>query len=273
MNKNIIAYVLNERTTNFENVKIEKELSNSIIFEATLQDFFVNRNKRRYPEEVLIEALQSNHIIELKKNKSWVGEAGHPFDKSIPRQLSIDHTRVSHIILETSVQSGKCVKGLIETSMFPMGIVMRDSIRQGMNVAFSMRGVASITQKTRDGYFEVKKPLKLVTYDWVFYPSHPNAYQEKIIKENTNLITSEEDFNIIPITEDGMLEYLNQNSENTNNILSSFNIKNKKSMIKVIKPEDIRLIIEDTDTSDKFNIKLEKYLTNTKYFKSLFNMR
>lgn len=260
----IVAYMLHEESMLPHSANLIKSTTDSVIFEAYLQDFLKNRNKRLYSKEVLQDALNAPHILEMIKNRSWVGEAGHPMDKTLQRQLWIDHARISHVVLEAKVE-GERVCGIIETAMSPMGYMMRDSIRQGMRVAFSMRGVAPIT-KNANGFIEVKKPLKIAAYDWVFFPSHEIAYQQKVLKENT-----EPNFEIVAITEDAMLDFMKGNSENAAIILEGLdlNLDNSKMALNVISPDTLRLVIEETDTGSKFLVKLEKYLARANVMKEI----
>ncbi|MFA7142898.1 MAG: S80 family phage morphogenetic serine protease [Candidatus Dojkabacteria bacterium] len=263
-NSEVIAYILHEESMPSHSSNLLKNNSDSVIFEAYLQDFLKNRNKRVYSREVLEDALNSPHIVEMKKNRSWVGEAGHPMDKSLQRQLWIAHSNVSHIILETSIE-GEKVKALIESAMSPMGFMMRDSIRQGMRVAFSMRGVAPIT-KNANGYVEVKKPLKIATYDWVFFPSHEIAYQQKVLREDFNPT-----FEVFPITEDALLDFMKNDSENVATILEGMdiNLDNSKVGLSIVSPSVMRLVIEETNSGETFLINLEKYMQRKKIMKEI----
>lgn len=48
-----------------------------VIIKATLQDSDVmNRNKRIYPKDVLVEGLNSEYIQERLATRTWFGEAG-----------------------------------------------------------------------------------------------------------------------------------------------------------------------------------------------------
>jgi len=149
--------------------------------------------------------------------------------------------------------------------MSPMGFMMRDSIRQGMRVAFSMRGVAPIT-KNANGYVEVKKPLKIATYDWVFFPSHEIAYQQKVLREDFNPT-----FEVFPITEDALLDFMKNDSENVATILEGMdiNLDNSKVGLSIVSPSVMRLVIEETNSGETFLINLEKYMQRKKIMKEI----
>jgi hypothetical protein len=267
----IVGCILNEVDGVWAQPKILKNNSDSVQIEAVLQDFIYNRNKRYYTEELITEALQAPHIKELISHRSWVGEAGHPLVKDIKRQLNIDHARVSHVILEKQINSGRNVTGIIESAMFQFGYYLRDSIRQAMEVAFSMRGVAPLKKK-KDGFINVQRPLKLLTYDWVFYPSHASAYQTKILREDTNFFIEEKkEYGVIPITESAMLDFIANESDDVSSLFEGFKIDDsislkKTSFLKILTPDDTILTI--SENGETFNIKIEEKLVKTEKFRN-----
>jgi hypothetical protein len=263
----IVAHVLYEQSSPLSSPNIVKNGGNSVVIEVILQDTNVNRNKRHYSAEVIKEALMAPHIQELLRNKSWVGEAGHPLDKTLQRQLSIVHSNVSHIVLEANLVGDKVI-GIVETAMMPMGIAMRDSIRQGMVAAFSMRGAAPVVQRGNSGYVDVKSPLKIAAYDWVFYPSHEGAYQQKILKESLSL-GGRDDFSIIPITEEAMFEFLKESSDTTLAILDEISgLEDSRKSIIVGAPA-LKLVLEDSAAGRTVIVNLEKYLNRSKFMQEI----
>jgi len=143
-----------------------------------------NRNRRIYAYDALNGAVQSPQIQEKLKRKSLFGEAGHPLSSEIERQTYIDQTRMSHVI-KSLWWENKILKGTVATTNTGAGKDMEGLIRQGTEVAFSMRGLGGVTRKV-DGLTRVEKPLHIITWDWVVFPSHSNAYQTNIIKESAS---------------------------------------------------------------------------------------
>ena len=138
----------------------------NVVIETILQEAeTVNRNKREYAKDALEDAILSPHIQEKLRRKSLFGEAGHPLSDSIERQTYIDQTRLSHVI-KSIWWEGNIVKGLVATANTACGKDMEGLIRQGTEVAFSMRGLGGVTRKKGD-LTRVEKPLHIITWDWV----------------------------------------------------------------------------------------------------------
>jgi hypothetical protein len=161
---------------------VVSDSNDTTVIQTTLQEGGrVNRNKRLYGTDLLTEAIKAPYVMERLKTKSFYGEAGHPDAPSMQRQLSYDHTRISHIITKVWME-GNLMKGLVETAQTNVGRDMQGLIRQKSIPAFSMRGVGPIVEQKKD-YVEIKRPLSLFCYDWVVHPSHDLAYMERVIQE------------------------------------------------------------------------------------------
>ena len=147
-------------------------------FESCLQSFdCFNRNKRNYECNAMIEGFRADHIQELLRKGTFVGENGHPDSTDIKRILTVDPTKICHRILDVDVR-GKLAYGTIETlndegygKQFTMHIL------QGLHPSFSLRALAPIT-KLSDGRSIIKSKPHIVTYDRVILPSHREAYMD-----------------------------------------------------------------------------------------------
>ena len=161
-------------------------------------------------------------------------EAGHPLSDDKKRQLYIDQGNISHIVTEMYWEGNKLM-ATIETAQTRTGLDMQGLIRQGSDVAFSMRGMSGSVR--RDGeYSRVFAPLLIVTYDWVIFPSHQESY---MIREDVNniksdkLLSLEESANIQVINEgiltpynaSEILTYVTENSDNVRSLAESFNFE------------------------------------------------
>lgn len=185
-----------------------------VVIEAILQEAEAgNRNRRVYAKDALVGAVNSPQIQEKLKNKSLVGEAGHPLSNELDRQTYIDQTRMSHII-KNLWWEGNILKGHVASANTNAGKDFEGLVRQGMNTAFSMRGLGGVTRKV-DGLTRVEKPLHIITWDWVIFPSHSNAYQTNIIKEDAKHPMNNKVLNeglILPV--DNILDYIKEESTN-----------------------------------------------------------
>lgn len=161
-------------------------------FDTTLQEFNrQNRNRRTYVKEPMLTSLNAPHIQELLRNRTWLGEAGHPMEEDVKRILTIDPKLTSHRI-NSFYSEGYMLKGEVETlDDGGYGTRMTKNILQGMEPAFSLRALAPLTKRA-DGSSLVQAKSHIVTYDWVILPSHDKAYRDqskpiqKVVKDIQN---------------------------------------------------------------------------------------
>ena len=92
-----------------------------------LQGDITNRNKRRYPMEMLKEKVHS-YIKEFVDQKRAFGELGHPDGPTINLE------RVSHMITELK-QSGKDFEGKAKIMDTPYGKIVKNLIDEGAKLA------------------------------------------------------------------------------------------------------------------------------------------
>ena len=162
----IKGYLISE-TAAISQPSVLSDKEDVTIFEAILQDGDTpNRNKRVYPLNVLKKAMDNEYVKERLDTKTWFGEAGHPLNPDVQRQLYIDQTRISHIITKAWFE-GKYLKGIVECAPTAVGRDMQGLVRRGSKVAFSLRGFGPVSEKKGD-IVTVKDPLQILTFDWVF---------------------------------------------------------------------------------------------------------
>lgn len=266
----IVAFLIRESTTTDPNIKIISDSNQCVKINADLQDTSeLNRNKRKYPTNVIRNGLQRENIAELIANKSWFGEAGHPIDPTVQRQMTVMQQNISHRILDYNFR-GPIVNGTVKTAPTEMGRFMRDVILDGedaMKSAFSLRAMGPV-KETAAGRI-VQDPLTIVTYDWVFFPSHRKAYQQAILgvtgNGNTNALT--ESASMIPLLEASAIDYIASESKNFKLISNLLEFTNKDALLS----EDaskIILVDKDGNTTDKLVVGVEDYISHeiTGYF-------
>lgn len=218
-----VAHVIMEST--MEPVKptniqvIDKAGLFYVKFNTVLQEFEQrNRNNRIYMKIPMTESLQAPHIQELIAQKTWIGEAGHPDTEKVSRIVTIDPKLGSHKINSFSV-NGNLLNAEVETLDNGLhGTQMTKQILQGMEPAFSLRALASLTKQS-NGVSLVRSKAHIVTYDWVILPSHNKAYRDKstpitkVIKNiqgDGNTVTE----SLIPILESQLMDFLKEESSN-----------------------------------------------------------
>lgn len=165
-----------------------------VIFDAVLQSFGVmNRNRRIYEAENIMDKINNDDYIQdqLRKN-CWMGEIDHPAAIKEGESLTLnrisnpDMKLTSHYIRKPRL-NGNLLEATIQTdSSNENGMNMAIKIVDGKIIpCFSARVLGALNNK---GGRPVVNVRKLITYDWVLYPSHKEA-EAKItqpIQESVN---------------------------------------------------------------------------------------
>ena len=172
-----MAFIINESavmsnaaiTTNDKKLGVVK-------FTAILQEADKpNRNGRIYKKSVLEHALNSPYVQERLRTHTFFGEANHPSDSSVQRQMTVDLTNVAFRV-DDFFWEGNLLKGHCETLATAVGRDMAGLIEQGCQVAFSFIAPGNVHQDPVSGYTVVDDPIQICSYDWVLNPSHDAAY-------------------------------------------------------------------------------------------------
>lgn len=215
-------------------------------FDTVLQTFrCINRNGRKYWGPNINDMLKAERIVTMLSTNSWYGEMDHPYalhknqDLSSERIQTIEMSRRSHKILVPEVH-GDILRAKIQTaSGTEAGRGFCDEIIQGLIPSFSCRAIAGIQMIEGEPYVIVRK---LITYDWVLYPSHKEANMDgkpKFIMKSSALVSLEsagidrsreiDDIRnqytqdvLIPLKE--ILEYAGMKDPNTQVILEAFDL-------------------------------------------------
>lgn len=165
-----------------------------LTFDAVLQSFDVmNRNRRMYEAANIMDRINNDDYIQsMLRQNSWLGEIDHPAASKEGETLSInrisnpDMKNTSHYIRKPRL-NGNLLEATIQTdSATEAGMNMAIKIVDGKIIpCFSARVLGALTNK---GGKPVVNVRKLITYDWVLYPSHKEA-EAKItqpIQESVN---------------------------------------------------------------------------------------
>ena len=210
------------------NIKVHNENGLFFIeFDSYLQSFdIMNRNVRLYDGDNVWSCIASDQKIQaLLKDNAWFGEMDHPNvtfkgqDIDPQRMLNAKMENTSHKIINPR-RVGNLLMARIQTdSGTDAGINMAKKTLQGMSPAFSARAVANITNRNGKPYVFMKK---LITYDWVLYPSHAEAHI--IDKPFTESVTEPTvtSVAILPLKE--LLQYAGKKNVNSQMIMESFDL-------------------------------------------------
>lgn len=157
-------------------------------FDAILHSFDVmNRNRRMYDgKNVWYCITSSDRIQDNLRKKGWFGEQDHPGQDYTSMALTAERVQKihmpnrSHAIINPHISKNLLVS-TIETASTEAGIGMAKELVRGFIPSFSCRSIAIMKERNGKPYVEVKK---IITYDWVLYPSHREA--EMITKPTFN---------------------------------------------------------------------------------------
>ena len=145
-----------------------------------LQTEIENRNKRIYPEKVMVNEVARYTKDFITTNRA-VGELGHPDTAAVNLDL------VSHKITELR-QSGNDFIGKAKIMNTPRGLIAQEFIREGVQLGVSSRGFGSLIERAGKKY--VGEDFHLATVDIVFDPSAPDAFVNGIMESKEFFIES-----------------------------------------------------------------------------------
>lgn len=242
------------------------EKKTTVTIDSTLQSFDVqNWNTRIYGGDLVMSSIDNDGMIQNDiKRGQWIGEYGHPLDPSPKRAMILYPPTSSHRILSYR-REGNLLKGHVQTLADGMGTMMCERILQGVPAAFSLRSLGSVDLATR----RVKAPLKVITYDSVFRPSHIEAYQNEILTESATFIPQSEDIVDI-MTESAVFQPINETIED---IISY--TKHHSDSIKIV--ADMfnldKLDCTLTESGTRMNIKVDDYTTANVPIESVINLQ
>ena len=149
-------------------------------FTTVLQEADVkNRNGRIYPKVAICNGLKNPIIVEKEKSGTLFGECGHPYSTDIARQSNVDMRNAAFRILDFFWE-GNLLYGHCQTLDTALGRDMAGLIKQGCKLSFSMRGQGNVVKDPYRDALVVSENLVIITFDWVWLPSHQTAYMTSI---------------------------------------------------------------------------------------------
>lgn len=178
--------IVDEASTNEDVIPINgSRKSKKIVAEGNLQDMdHENRNRRIYAKADLAPEVTGPRIKELIKHGYMLGEAGHPLSDDLIRQQTIDPKLVGVRYHKIWVEN-EFVRGQFSGTNNEYGETFDMDLREGFTPSFSLRALGSIENIGGKAYV---KGIKVITWDWVVYPSHMKSYTDKIVSEGAALV-------------------------------------------------------------------------------------
>ena len=218
----------------------------TVTIDTCLQSFEVeNWNGRIYGKNLVLDALNNDGMIQndIKKGQ-WIGEYGHPLDTDPKRQVVFNPTTASHRILNYRTE-GNLLLGHVQTLAGGAGDMLCDRILQGVPAAFSLRSLGSVDLSTR----RVKAPLKIITYDSVFRPSHIEAYQTEILSECASYVNLNESVDLFAPINESMEQIKSYISEKSDNVARAADFFGLDKLAMVLQENGTVTLIIDECTS------------------------
>ncbi len=218
-------YIICESYPEYSETKLTNgTLNGKSIAEVVLQRANAkNRNGRFYSDEELFGQLTAPRTLELLHSGTLKAESGHPMSKDLQRQATIVDSNCCARFLKLWTDGDLVMAHAVATNN-DLGKAFDLDLKEGIKPAWSLRALGSIEQTRRGA--EVKN-LRLITWDSVIYPSHPEAYTQKLLSESAlpihasdealeeagiELITSTMESAIIPIDRQDVINYIQQES-------------------------------------------------------------
>lgn len=226
-----------------------------------------NRNGRFYADKDLFPQLTCPRSKELLKT-GWGMENGHPMSKDLTRQQTIDPDNVVSYLLKVWTE-GDFIHGIVRGSNLAIGEAFDQDLRDGFLPAWSLRALGSIETTARGA--EVKG-IKIITWDRVYYPSHPEAYTTGIVSESGSLLTRtpitpipkvdnsmNENGLLSPIVNQQVIDYIQQESCNFKTIKEQFDVF--YDSIELVN-EGSQVQLTDKNNGRVYRVLVEDYIHN-----------
>ena len=201
-----------------------------VTFDSVLQSFGIkNRNQREYDLNNVWNCIQTDdYILTMLKQNSWVGEIDHPAaikkgeELTMQRIANPDPKMSSHYIRKPRI-NGNLLEATIQTdSSNEHGMNMAIKIVDGKIIpCFSARVLGVLKNVSGRPVVFVNK---LITYDWVLYPSHREAMAKikQPIMESVNAAAKYAGAKIIFLKE--LAQMAANNSKETEWLCESFGL-------------------------------------------------
>ena len=167
-------------------VSVISDTGNRVIGEGVIQEAEEeNRNGRCYLHNDLLREIQCPRTMELLTTGNMFAENGHPMDMSMARQQTIDPNNRVARFLKIWMEGNK-VMAQFKGSNDPKGESFDQDLREGLKPSWSLRALGSLNNIRGRNIVE---NLRVITWDRVIYPSHPGAYTQRVLSEESSILT------------------------------------------------------------------------------------
>lgn len=212
--------------------KLKKSIEGKpfIIFEATLQTYgCYNRMQRRYDAQNVVSVINNDERIQtLKRQNKWRGELNHPNPDIKGTQLTDirmtipDPLNTSHFINNDRLEGDRLKATITTHPRTDAGLsVVSEVVDLGAVPSFSVRLLGNMIPNAPRSMPNIRVS-KVITFDLVDFPSHPNADGDiapGVVTESA-IITPEGVGQIVFLKE--LAKYCVEQSENLQVVCESF---------------------------------------------------
>nr|DAE34023.1 MAG TPA: Prohead core protein serine protease [Caudoviricetes sp.] len=270
-----IGYIITETFMESE-ANVVSEHNGRLIAEGILQTADErNRNGRFYPKEELFPQLEAPRTLELLNAGYLRAELGHPLDKELIRQQTIDDKLTCAQFLKLWT-NGNDIWATFRGTNNAYGETFDKDLRDGCKPAWSLRALGSVRNTSRGA--EVHN-LKIITWDQVIYPSHPGAYTQRVLGESAGIEIANgvriakgntDKASVIAITNESVINYIKSESCNLKYMKENFDFMYNKITVS----ESGSTVTLTANDGNIFVVNLETCVHNEimNYCESIVNM-
>lgn len=262
-NNTSIGYVILESAPiEVPEARVISETGKRVIGEGIIQTAEEeNRNGRCYLHQDLLREINCPRTKELLSTGNMLAENGHPMDTNMVRQQTIEPNNTVARFLKIWME-GNNVMAQFKGTNNSKGEEFDQDLREGIRPSWSLRALGSLSNQ---GGRNVVENLRVITWDRVIYPSHPNAYTTRLVTESTMAVKAAieraEHMNkngmLIPITNESVLSYIKTESANIGALLNQIDFMYESA--KLIGTNQVQLVAK---TGDIFVVNLEHHISN-----------
>lgn len=195
-NGNKIGYMINESALPMVEFTVTEDTRSSInrvtgtgILQTGNEK---NRNGRMYRTEDLIREINAPRQRELIAAGQLLSEVSHPLAANLVRQQTIDPRNSCARFLKLW-NEGDNIMGTFQGTNNDFGETFDKDLRMGVRPAFSLRALGTIKATPMGAVVE---NLKMITYDYVIFPSHPHAYTQGLLNESASILEPQSNFKL-----------------------------------------------------------------------------
>lgn len=140
----------------------------------------INGNRRKYPRDVMVEAIEKYKKEKMGKAFTAMGELNHPIGDE--ESMQVDPGKASHKFVDIWEEKDGWFYTKAKIMNTPNGKIAKTLIDEGITLGISTRGVGEVEEDYEYGCDVVTQYELITPGDYVTEPSAPGAFLE-VVKE------------------------------------------------------------------------------------------